>query len=154
MIGVAASGLAACERHMDSAAVDALQARAADVDTFVFASMTAVPANVPPDVNETVADPAKARDVYSATLALPLMPAGTYNCPADFGVTYQLTFSGQGATIMTAIVDPNGCQQVQVTDGGLNAALLWSVNNSDYWGTLAADLGVKVNAIYPYFPTP
>ena len=150
--GAAWSVAAGCGRQPNSAAVTALQARAAEVDTLVFASMSAVAANAAPNVNETVADRAKAQDAYNATLALPLMPTGTYNCPADFGVTYQLTFLGDGAQIMIASVDPNGCQQVELTDGGSNAALLWTVQSGGYWVTLAADLGIEVNQIFPYFP--
>ena len=42
---------------------------------------------------------------------------GPRSCPADFGVTYKLTFQKHGETVDIAVVDPSGCRMVRVNNG-------------------------------------
>ena len=148
-----AAAVGGCGNDGTAAVVAALRARRAMVATVDFSTATSLPANPPPAVAVTIADP-PALDAFDATLALPVMPPGAYNCPADFGVTYQLVFrDGAGADppVATATLDPGGCQQVSVTDG-TQGVLLWAATTTSYWGVLATDLGLPISTIYPYTP--
>jgi len=137
------------------AAIAALRAQVANVKTLEFTTWGTIPSNPPPSVSVTVSDSALAQAACDATLALPVMPSGTYDCPADFGVTYQLTFLNGYAkgpsAVMTATIDPDGCQQVQVTNGSASATL-WTATSPDYWSSLATDLGIAESEIFPYSP--
>src|SRR5215471_3060345 len=56
----------------------------------------------------------RARAIYSATTSLPEFPSGTFNCPIDFGVRYQLTFHSGGSVALVATLSPGGCGQVWI----------------------------------------
>jgi len=137
------------------ATIAALRAQVATVKTLGFTAMGTIPSNPPPSVSVTVSDSAVAQAAYDATLALPAMPSGTYNCPDDSGVSYQLTFLNGDAkgpsAVMTATLHPDGCQQVQVANGS-ESAILWTATSPDYWSSLATDLGIAESEIYPYSP--
>lgn len=53
---------------------------------------SAFPANHIPPLDQTVTDARQAQQLYDALYTLPPFPSGAMNCPADFGVAYQLTF--------------------------------------------------------------
>ena len=147
--GIALLATGGCgESAGSAAAVAALRAEIPHVLTLHFVATTTLPGNPPPDVNVTVSNPA-AQDACQATLALPSMPAGSYNCPADFGITYTLFFEGGDTEgVMIATLDPAGCQQGKIGDGSTSISF-WTATSPDYWSRLAADLGVDESEIYP-----
>jgi hypothetical protein len=112
-----------------------------------FGATTTLPPNPPPAVDVTAGE-IPARNIYTMTLALPDLPGGVYNCPADFGIVYNLTFFSGNATAVTASVDPNGCQGVQISGSHHVRQIL----DESYWTTLAQQLGVPESTIYPYVP--
>ncbi len=147
--------VAGCSQSEDSVQSD-LRSQLTSVSALRFQATTTISSNPAPDVVVTVPDPAAA-DVASAILALPTMPPGTYNCPADFGVSYFLVFTGGdpnggGETVMLANLDPAGCQQGQISSDGQNVYHFWTATSPDFWSRLAADLGVPEANIYPYQP--
>jgi hypothetical protein len=107
-----------------------------------------------PDLSLTVTDPAAARDAFRATVALPVMPPGTYNCPAGPNVTYELrgfdTDPAAGACpVIFAAVEPGGCQNASIV-GGTDHIERWSATAQGYWNELATDLGVTVDALFAH----
>jgi len=86
----------------------------------------------------TVSDPARVRDAGTALCALPKMPKGVFNCPADFGIDYHLTFSAAGRSFRTVIVDATGCQQVQ----GLGPTR-WVARSPSFWQLLGEAMGLS-----------
>jgi Kelch motif len=117
------------------------------VTALKFSTATTISSNSAPPVYVTVTDAAKAQDAYQATLALPVFPPGIYNCPIDWGVTYQLTFLLATGSSLTVTADPNGCSVVDIP-----GTCVRSVVPSDYWSQLAQDLGIPESEIYPYSP--
>ncbi len=117
------------------------------VTALKFSTATTISSNPAPPVYVTVTDAAKAQNAYQATLALPVFPPGTYACPIDWGVTYQLTFLLANGSNLTVTADPNGCSLVDIP-----GTCLRSVGSSDYWSELAQDLGIPESEIYPYSP--
>ncbi len=118
-----------------------------EVTGLQFSTATTIPSNPAPAVQVTVTDVAKSQNAYHATLALPVFPPGTYACPIDWGVTYQLTFLLANGSSLTVTADPNGCSLVDIP-----GTCLRSVGSSDYWSQLAQDLGIPESEIYPYSP--
>jgi hypothetical protein len=105
---------------------------------------SAYPENTPPtDVDVTLTDAARARDVYKATLALPAFPEGIYNCPADFGYTHPIAFMDGEAVSVTATLNTSGCRDVTIAGAS-------SRRRSDdaYWALLAANLGVDESTLF------
>jgi hypothetical protein len=105
-----------------------------------------------PDLSLTVTDPAAARDAFRATIELPVMPPGTYNCPAGPNSVYELrgfdTDPAAGACpVIFATVQPGECQNSTVI-GGMDHIERWSENAPGYWQELATDLGVTVDALF------
>jgi hypothetical protein len=149
-------GLAAgCSQSEDSVKAD-LRSQLTSVSALSFTGTTTVSSNPAPTVQVTVPDPA-ALDVANAILNLPAMPPGTYNCPADFGVSYFLLFTGGdpnggGETVMIAHLDPSGCQQGDISNDGQHVDHFWTATSSDFWTRLAGDLGVPEADIYPSQP--
>jgi hypothetical protein len=113
-----------------------------------FSATTTIPSNPPPPVSVTVTDVAKAQDAYQATLALPVFPPGTYNCPEDSGVSYQITFFLANGSQLEVTADPDGCSLAHIPGTSVRSA------GPAYWSQLAQDLGIPVSEIYPYFPNP
>jgi hypothetical protein len=114
---------------------------------FTFTTSTTIPTNPAPSVDVTVSDPTTVQALFQETNALPVLPAGQYNCPADFGVTYHLTFVTQNGTTQY-VLDPGGCETVTIAS---DSSVVLSAN-PQYWQTLAAALGVPETSIYPYAP--
>jgi hypothetical protein len=147
---------AGCGQSGDTSVQTALRAQLTSVSAMSFNAITSVPSNPAPNVQVTISDPA-ALDVANAILDLPAMPSGTYNCPEDFGVSYFLVFTGGdpnggGETVMTANLDPAGCQAGDITSDGQHVDNFWVPATSDFWSRLAGDLGVPEANIYPYLP--
>ena len=61
----------------------------------------------------TSSDASAVAGVARIACQLPVVPAGeARNCPADFGVTYGLTFTAGTAQVETITADPAGCPSV------------------------------------------
>jgi hypothetical protein len=60
----------------------------------------------------TVTSAPEAQAVAKALCALPRQPAGITNCPADFGIVYQLRFATGGRHFGVVKVESTGCQIV------------------------------------------
>ncbi|HVZ72474.1 MAG TPA: hypothetical protein VHJ20_08875 [Polyangia bacterium] len=89
------------------------------------------------DVEVTVTDPTRAQAIYDATVSLPDSPSGTYNCPEDSGVRYDVTFTSGTTTIMSAVLSPTGCRDVAISGSTTRRAV-----DETYWASLAQNLGV------------
>lgn len=107
---------------------------------------SAFPANHIPPFDKTSTSAAKAQRLYNALLALPVMPAGPYYCPIDFGTLYHLSFYDDATHVAaTAIVEPGGCGDVTLPDG----AHRWTATTPSFWPTFAAAFNVPESAIWP-----
>jgi hypothetical protein len=86
----------------------------------------------------TVRSPAQARAVAAAVCGLPAMPHGPMSCPADWGLSYRLSFAaGTGSfPVVTAAV--GGCGAV--TGAG---PVRWTVRSPGFWTVLAHAMGVS-----------
>jgi hypothetical protein len=79
-----------------------------------------------------VAERASARAVATAVCHLPAVPSGAINCPADFGITYSLTFSRlHGASLRPVVIEATGCQTVSGAGG-----TRWLLTTIGFWTTL------------------
>jgi hypothetical protein len=124
-----------------------LEPLVASATTLHFTTSSSLAGNTAPAVDITVTDPSVVRSIFQETLTQPEQPAGEYNCPADFGVSYHLVFTS-GETTTTADIDPDGCELI-VLNGASGSGLETS---SEYWMDLAKALGIKEPVIYPYTP--
>lgn len=55
------------------------------------------------------------RKLYNAALALPVVPKGVYNCPADDGLQYTLSFSAKRKALQHMTLDATGCQFLSIS---------------------------------------
>jgi hypothetical protein len=118
------------------------------VTSLDFVGTTSIPQNPAPKVNVTVTSAAAAQAACTTTLAQPAFPSGPVNCPADFGVAYEMTFrDASGAVLFTASADPNGCGLIVLNGGGTPLG-----SGGDFWSAIATDLGIAESTIYPYVP--
>ncbi len=112
----------------------------AAVTRLVVTRVTALPQNhlhfvLPAGV--TVTDPAAARAVARAVCGLPVMPHGTVmNCPADWGVSYRLSFAAGRAAFPVVTVRAGGCAVVS------GAGPVRQARPATFWTNLARALGV------------
>ena len=60
----------------------------------------------------TVASPGRARAVAAAVCGLPPMPRVVMNCPADFGVSYRLSFAAGSTTFPVVTASAGSCSGV------------------------------------------
>ncbi len=109
-----------------------------------FTTATMLPSNPPPSVDVTLTEPAPARAVYAATIALPDFPSGTFNCPNDSGVRYTIAFSSDTGRTVAAVLNPGGCRAAQITGSHERRVL-----DDTYWASLAQNLGIPEATIYP-----
>jgi hypothetical protein len=63
-----------------------------------------------PALDRTITNATTTLQLYQMALALPPFTSGIINCPADFGVEYQLTFSQPSQTPQHMTLDASGCQ--------------------------------------------
>jgi hypothetical protein len=104
------------------------------------------PANHVPPFDRTSTSATEAQQLYNALLALPVMPAGTYYCPADFGNVYHLMFYDDSAQLAAlAIVKPDGCETAILPDGSHR----WAATDQSFWATFAAAMNVPTSALFP-----
>jgi hypothetical protein len=135
-------------------ALGQLRSETVGVSRAEFSATTSIPSNRAPSVRVTVTDAGKAQSLYSATLALPPFPQPPHrwaSCPIDFGIFYHLVFEAAASEVMTADLQPGGCETVtlQKPDG---LPIYLSAVGSGYWSTLAATLGIPESKIFPYVP--
>jgi hypothetical protein len=69
-----------------------------------------------PPFSKTITDPTVVQKLYSDILALPPFPLGTYSCPPDIGIQYNLDFYLGAVSILTADYDPTGCASLKLND--------------------------------------
>jgi hypothetical protein len=91
---------------MNPGAVDHLVVRRTGVISRVQEQRFTFPALV------TVTSAADARAVARALCALPAQPAGITNCPADFGIGYQLRFAAGRHHFHVVTLQATGCEIV------------------------------------------
>jgi hypothetical protein len=82
----------------------------------------------------TLRGPARVQAVAAALCALPAMPGGPVNCPADFGGTYRLVFAAAGQAYPPVLVKVSGCRTVS----GLGPV---RATSGAFWVLLARELG-------------
>src|ERR1700733_7754814 len=132
--------LAACTTSTTTTdpVITELQTMTASITKAEVVATTSIAQNAPPPVNVTVTDATTAQAIYDSTLTLPKFPEGGFSCPADYGVTYQLTFFSDATAIVTAAADPDGCSAVTITGPSESDTLQ---ADDSYWKSLATDLG-------------
>jgi hypothetical protein len=103
----------------------------------------AVPAQI------TVTDAHRAQAVARALCALPPMGHGVYNCPADWGIRYQLRFAARQHLFRPVTADATGCRMVT----GLGPARLIT-GVSGFWSTLGNAAGLSHASLATFTGTP
>lgn len=89
----------------------------------------------------TVTEPSAVQAVAEALCALPPLPAGIFNGPADFGITYELVFSAGKRRLPAVTVAAGGLQTVRGL--GYTRWLLAPSNSSArFWHTLGTAMGL------------
>ncbi len=63
-----------------------------------------------------VHDAAAVQRLYDAALALPPPKPGIYNCPADYGKSYHLAFSGIQGHVRTMDIKVGGCPTIHLLE--------------------------------------
>jgi hypothetical protein len=98
---------------------------------------------VMPPLDRTITEQKTVRALATDILALPTVPSNSLSCPADFGTSYTLRFTG-GAP-WSAVVDVLGCRTVQLSNG----RNLWSATTPSFDPDLAAALGLSISDFSP-----
>jgi hypothetical protein len=104
-----------------------------------------------PPVTRTVTDPATVRQIAALTNALPLLPPGTRNCPAETGGSLTLDFSTPAprtpaATVTVAL---SGCRDATVSTPEDRTGTVLNAAPSDYGAHVLALAGIHLQAPYP-----
>jgi hypothetical protein len=102
-----------------------------------------------PPLAATITNPSTVNRLLDDIRELPPFPAGTTSCPVDFGTSYKLDFRSAGKSFLTAVISVQGCQGVQLSDGGS----LWAGNAPSLFTDLGAALSLKPGELIP-FPCP
>jgi|GEM_PF-1954679 len=122
----------------------ALCADPAAVTRLVVSRVSALPQNhlhfaFPAGI--TVSSPARSRAVAEAVCGLPIVPRVAVKCPADWGVSYRLSFAAGSRSFPVVTASAGGC-------GGV--AGVGPVRSADrspgFWAVLAHALGVSTAA--------
>lgn len=111
----------------------------AAVTRLVVTRVTALPHNhlhfvVPAGI--TITDPATARGVAQAICGLPAAPHRVMACPADFGVSYRLSFAAGRQAFPVVTVSAGGCGRVTGAGPASRAT------SATFWTELARAMGV------------
>ncbi|QQE78794.1 hypothetical protein [Alicyclobacillus sp. SO9] len=91
-------------------------------------------------LNVTVKDVDIVQKMYAGLKVFKAFPRGSVSCPADFGIEYTLTFESGNKNLVTAHVDPNGCEEIRLSTG---QHLTGATNNPKaniFWSSLASAL--------------
>jgi hypothetical protein len=86
----------------------------------------------------SVRTPAQARAVAAAICRLPAMPRGPVGCPADWGLSYRLSFAAGTRSFPVVTAAAGGC--AAVTGAG---PVRWTVRSPGFWTVLAHAVGVS-----------
>jgi hypothetical protein len=89
----------------------------------------------------TVSSPGQARAVAGMVCGLPAVPHGTMNCPADWGVSYRLSFAADSGSFPVVTAGAGGCGVV--TGAG---PVRWTARVPGFWTVLAHAIGVRGGA--------
>lgn len=114
---------------------------------------SAYPTNHVPPFDHTSTSAAKAQQLYHALLALPAMPAGTYNCPVDWGALYHVFFydyRDASRLVAIATINPGGCNSVTLPDGSRR----WTALSPDFWPVFASAMNVSLTTMRSSGPQP
>jgi hypothetical protein len=132
------AGTAACANatHIDRLTIDRLNLLH---QNFRFV----VPAQI------TVTDARQAQAVARALCALPPMGHGTFNCPGDWGIRYQLRFAARHHWLRPITVAATGCRTVT----GLAPVRLISAV-SGFWNILGKAAGLGHASLATFTGTP
>ena len=141
-LALACLALAACGVATAHQGTTAQQSPTAVASVRVVRTQTMSRQNWTP-LDKTIHDATQAQRLYDATLALPLFPNDAINCPADFGLGYNLTFTRNDGSQITVATDPYGCWQVSIEGQKLRRA------NDAYWNLLAQTLGITRAQLQP-----
>jgi type IV pilus biogenesis protein CpaD/CtpE len=122
----------------------ALCSRQAAVTRLVVTRVTALPRNhlhftFPGGV--TVSSPERARAVARMVCGLPPMAQGVMNCPADWGVSYRLSFAAGSGSFPVVTAGAGGCGVV--TGAG---PVRRTASVPGFWTVLAHAMGVSGGA--------
>lgn len=98
--------------------------------------------NDPPFRGEST-DAAAVQRLFAAVKALPRAGNAAINCPFDNSVMYTLTFTRDGAAILTATVEANGCRGLSLGPNDTR----WT--NDSFWTLLARTVGIPATEIHP-----
>jgi hypothetical protein len=79
----------------------------------------------------------RSQSVARALCALPVMPSGTFSCPAGWAISYRLVFTGRAGRLAPVTAEASGCQVVT----GLGA-VRWTATSPGFWRTLAQAAGI------------
>jgi hypothetical protein len=118
-----------------------LCAKQASVTRLVVSRVSALPQNhlhFAFPAGTTVRSPAQARAVAAAVCGLPAMPHGPMSCPADWGVSYRLSFAAGTRSFPVVTAAAGGC--AAVTGAG---PVRWTVRSPRFWAVLAHAMGVS-----------
>jgi hypothetical protein len=89
----------------------------------------------------TVSSPAQARAVAEAVCGLPAVPRGPMSCPADWGLSYRLSFAAGTRSFPVVMAAAGGCGTV--TGAG---PARWTVRSPGFWTALAHAMGISTGA--------
>jgi hypothetical protein len=89
----------------------------------------------------TVSTPARARAVAEAVCGLPSMPRAPMSCPADWGLSYRLSFTAGTTSLPVLTAAASGCGTV--TGGG---PARWTARSPGFWTALAHAMGISTAA--------
>ena len=89
----------------------------------------------------TVSSPAQARAVAEAVCGLPAAPRGPMSCPADWGLSYRLSFAAGTRSFPVVMAAAGGCGTV--TGAG---PARWTVRSPGFWTALARAMGISTGA--------
>jgi hypothetical protein len=122
----------------------ALCSKQASVTRLVVSRVSALPQNhlhfaFPAGVS--VSSPAQARSVSEAVCGLPAMPRGPMSCPADWGLSYRLSFAAGTRSFPVVTAAVGGC--AAVTGAG---PVRWTVRSPGFWTVLAHAMGVSAGS--------
>ncbi len=138
---LACATLAGCGQAAAShtgAAGTTVCADAAHVDRLAISRTSANPGRFTFPAEITISSLRQAQAVARALCALPAMPSGAINCPADVVISYRLRFAAGGRQLPPVTVQATGCQQVH----GLGR-VRWIARSPAFWGVLGQAAGIR-----------
>ena len=121
----AGSGLCATTQSVQQLSIRRINSLPQNHEHFTF------PAHV------NVDDPGTARAVAQAACNLPPMPPGGFSCPADWGITYTLSFVVNGIKDPAVTIEATDCQEVW----GLGRPR-WVARTPAFWSVLGQAIGI------------